>query len=94
MLGTLFYVACNIDGNLSEMSPASRFSEAASDTWRRTAQGWEKTTDWQAVPVISPEWTHAGSIHPALVASLQLLISLGELVAWSPRYVGSIAKQR
>jgi hypothetical protein len=85
VLSALFYIACNMDSGLPEISQmTSRISEASHDTWRRTAQGWEKSTDWQHVPVISPEWIHAGSIHPALVASLQLLISLGALVAWNP----------
>lgn len=86
LIGILFYVACNIDGDLPQRSAAtSHFAETTNDTWRRTAQGWEKTSDWQEdVPVIAPEWIHVGSIHPALVASFQLLISLGALVAWTP----------
>lgn len=79
VLATVFYVACNIDGRVT-----SNWAEAHSDSWRRTAQGWEEMTEWQEdEPVISPEWTQVGSIHPALVGSLQLLISLGALLAWS-----------
>lgn len=95
VIGTLFYVACNVDSRLPEMNAATSHSfDVPHDTWRRTAQGWESTADWQEDElIISPVWIKLGSIHPALVASLQLLISLGALIAWTSSYGNSIAQE-
>ncbi len=94
VLGILFYVACNIEGDLPSMSAETLRSTHARDAWRRTVQGWENTTEWEQVPIIAPEWAHLGAIHPALVAALQVLISLGALLAWAPSSAASIAKQQ
>jgi hypothetical protein len=48
------------------------------DQWRRTAEGWERMSDWQNRRKIAPPPV-AASIHPGLVAGFQLLASLGWL---------------
>jgi len=49
------------------------------DEWRRTIHGWEKKTSWSR-PTKLPAATR---LHPALLASIQVLISLGSLFAFS-----------
>lgn len=71
---------------------ARPFSEARGDSnadrrsteWRRTAQGWEDASRWQLESLPHPYPTPATAVHPLVVASLELLISIGALVIASP----------
>ena len=58
------------------------------DGWRRTSQGWERNTAWaQAMKRDLPRVTQ---VHPSIVATLVLLVSLGALIALPlPEGVGS-----
>jgi hypothetical protein len=50
----------------------------ATDGWRRTAIGWEHERAWQHTdPFAASPITH---LHPAIIATLQLLATLGALV--------------
>jgi hypothetical protein len=63
-------------------------SNVASDAipWRRTAQGWESTTDWNLdADRGSCEW--AAAIHPAVIASLTILVSFAALCGISGQSV-------
>ena len=54
------------------------------DPWRRTVNGWELRTSWRSTDTLTPE---AAFLHPGLVASFQLLSSLGGLLAFSNKRV-------
>jgi hypothetical protein len=49
--------------------------------WRRTTRGWEDSRTW--VLASPPALPRATAIHPSVVGSLQLLISLAALVGFS-----------
>ena len=50
--------------------------------WRHTNQGWERIELWQLAPP-RPSWMlSAASCHPALVAMMQLLLSLAALMTF------------
>jgi hypothetical protein len=62
--------------NATEAKPVS-----VSDGWRRTVDGWEKRDQWRypaGTPDVPPV---AWRIHPALVAILQVLVSLFALIS-------------
>lgn len=50
--------------------------------WRRTERGWESTDNWY------PATTPSGGLHPLVLGSLELLLSLGSLTAlcWDGRW--------
>ncbi len=52
--------------------------------WRRTKHGWERVSTWSR-PRRRTQLPAATRLHPGLLASLQLLISLGGLLAFSSR---------
>ena len=59
----------------------------AAPLWRRTASGWEDMRRWptreRAKAMASPWWARFGSVHPLVVALLQVLFVLGvALAAW------------
>ena len=45
------------------------------DGWRRTAQGWERRTQW-ALSNRTDQSTASFKLHPALLAAFQILVSL------------------
>lgn len=47
--------------------------------WRRTADGWEDSSSW---PTRDDRDSSFSRLHPALVASFQMLVSLGSLLAF------------
>jgi hypothetical protein len=53
---------------------------AVETPWRRTVDGWEKTANWTV-----DSRPRRPAIHPSLVASMELLLVLAALVAFSPR---------
>lgn len=79
ILFVIGHVAATFEGPRSRSRPAS--GEVAGQ-WRRTRSGWELRSNWQhAFPILDPS-PIAWRLHPALVAMLQLLISILAL-AWS-----------
>ncbi len=52
------------------------------DDWRRTANGWERMSDWETPSAAGGSWCHLDAIHPSVLASLQLLISTAALLAF------------
>lgn len=56
--------------------------------WRRTEHGWEDADRWHLNSPIQPHPTRSAAVHPFVIASLVLLISLGALVIGSPRRCG------
>ncbi|NLE39006.1 MAG: hypothetical protein GX621_13365 [Pirellulaceae bacterium] len=63
---------------LSE-APVARTSldEPTVTVWRRTSEGWQRPEDWSEPPVV-----RRPNLHPLVVGSLQLLVSLAALVAF------------
>ncbi len=75
----------------SDVTPATdgRAQVGTDNGWRRTAQGWEQRAHWRMpghARVGAPEYAEIPivSVHPVVVALLQLLISLGALLAFEP----------
>jgi hypothetical protein len=64
-------------------------ADAASSTWRRTADGWEDTRSWS-----HPAAGYRPGLDPAVVALWQLLASLLALVAWAPGRRGTFFQDR
>ncbi len=55
--------------------PSSSPAKTESDAWRRTATGWESVEEWEVkAPLHRP-------LHPVLVGSLQLGVSIIALMA-------------
>lgn len=57
----------------------AQVSSPAQDPWRRTTHGWERISDWNR-----ENWNPL-PLHPLVVASLQLLLSLLGLLILDPR---------
>jgi hypothetical protein len=74
----LFVSAC---GWLAcEVPIASQAGQQFENPWRRTPHGWQKVSYWQPAP---PPYRPA--LHPAVVATLEILLSLIALVAFAPQ---------
>lgn len=58
---------------------ATPTSPRTADPWRRTAQGWERILEAPR-PLRTPR---AGTLHPSVVASLQIMVSFGGLIYFS-----------
>ena len=86
------------DGNISlrrlwagyetrPLEPLSRTSSIRIGTrptgWRRTALGWEEASHWRLRASIGSVPTSAAAVHPLVIASLQLLVSIGALLVGS-----------
>lgn len=52
--------------------------------WRRTEFGWEEASRWQLDAPPVRLLTPVVAVHPLVIASLELMISVGALVAGSP----------
>ena len=83
LLVALFSLACSVEipsqrGQLDTAGTLNGRQEIATE-WRRTNHGWERYSDWFSQ---DPPLPTATRIHPILVAALQMLISLGALVAF------------
>jgi hypothetical protein len=52
--------------------------------WRRTEFGWEDASRWQLNATLRPFPTPATAVHPFIIASLELMLSIGALVIGSP----------
>ncbi|MEX0714378.1 MAG: hypothetical protein WD278_18725 [Pirellulales bacterium] len=73
----LFVSAC---GWLAcEVPIASQAGQQFENPWRRTPHGWQKVSYWQPPPPYRP------ALHPAVVATLEILLSLIALVAFAPQ---------
>lgn len=64
---------------LGQIEGTSGAGYPAETSWVRTAQGWERVDLWEASSV------GPARLHPLIVASGQVLVSLLALVATSPR---------
>jgi hypothetical protein len=63
------------------LQPAATTSVAASDDgWRRTADGWERAEQFLPTQTAAPCDYPARRFHPALLASLQILLGAGALL--------------
>ena len=58
-------------------------SRSSSDLWRRTADGWEKRTDWPVLDQPEPPIASL-HVHPTLLAAFQVLVALFVFVASMP----------
>ncbi len=52
--------------------------------WRYTAQGWRKDVERPDQEIDEDERTIRWTVHPLAVATLQLLLSIGALIAFDP----------
>ncbi len=53
------------------------------DDWRYTADGWQLKSEWIIHPKPRPPESAAASIHPLVIGTLELLISLAALLGLS-----------
>ena len=70
----------DISGLTFELDPNSAPIENPKVQWRRTANGWEPTSGWNDSGLALPP--AALHLHPAIVAMLQTLISVGALLTF------------
>ncbi len=67
----------------------STAGEARIDTWRQTRQGWQRSEDFLGPPI---EYRRP-ALHPALVGSLEVLLTMSAMLALSnERRVASISE--
>ncbi|HUG69913.1 MAG TPA: hypothetical protein VMM76_19330 [Pirellulaceae bacterium] len=52
--------------------------------WRRTALGWEDASRWQLNATLRPLPTSTAAVHPLVIASLELMLSVGVLILVAP----------
>ena len=76
------YSSLTLAGNGAHSAHIAQESQSTDKSfnagWRYTKNGWQNRTEWQdPAPVSKP------ALHPAIVGSLQLLISLAALVWFS-----------
>lgn len=85
VLLVVMWLACTVEFPRrppAHASPLGHHSVTTND-WRRTVDGWERASKWQstrAKPTAPPAATY---VHPGLIASFQILVSLGSLLAFS-----------
>ena len=87
LLGLALLVTCvpsatSPTGRAQVRSPVLEERIAASANWRRTANGWERTSDWRFEN--RPIAPRIAAVHPLVIAGLQLLLSVGVLLALTP----------
>jgi hypothetical protein len=70
LLAGIGMMSCRIEGRSSDQALPANHAD-----WVRTIDGWERSDDWL------PSLTGPPAVHPVLVASGQVLISLFALVA-------------
>ncbi len=70
LLGVL-WLACQVDGSVSRET-----SVFENDRWVRTTDGWERTSQWKWLASYEP------ALHPLVVATLQLLLTLIAIIAF------------
>jgi len=57
-----------------------RASSIEDDHWRKTADGWQRNTNWFVTPV-----RDSPAPHPLVVATFQVLLSIFALLFWPAR---------
>ena len=82
LLTVVFFLGCVLDFPGPDTGPTP-ITELAQDPWRRTVEGWELRTAWANTGNLLNARPWAAAIHPILVAILQVLLSLGSLLAFS-----------
>ena len=66
-----------------------RASSLDNDPWRRTANGWERNTNW----FITPEHDSPAP-HPAVVAAFEVLLSVFALLFWPAKTRATASDKR
>ena len=86
LLLALFSLACWFPATNCPISQAlgDGSSTDRPSGWRRTVSGWEEASRWHLDARPDPHLTPAMAVHPLVIASLELLISVGGLVVASP----------
>lgn len=76
LAGWLLFVLVILGWALSEI-PVARTpaNEPSAPTWRRTSDGWQRQNAWTVPPPRSPR------LHPTILGTLQVLVSVGALIA-------------
>ncbi|WP_145055314.1 hypothetical protein [Lignipirellula cremea] len=67
--------------SIRRIKEAARPERPPPHEWRRTTKGWELVGEW---PSLRPEPIREAAFHPALLAILQLLLSLAVLTVAEP----------
>jgi hypothetical protein len=77
-----FFVAVKDGASDAVASPPQSTAAGAEtlDDWRRTALGWERNSRWMRPPPVDRA-SYSDFVHPAAIACLQLLLSVGALIA-------------
>jgi hypothetical protein len=70
LLGVL-WLACQVEGSDGRVT-----SVVENDRWVRTTDGWERTSQWKWLASYEP------ALHPLVVATLQLLLTLIAIIAF------------
>jgi hypothetical protein len=87
VLVTLYVGFCSIRSNSPPTSSAEEVeAEQDGDQWRRTVNGWEKRSKWLSERA-AQQGGHGislAAVHPANLAILQALLSIGALLLLSP----------
>ncbi len=69
---------------VAEGAEPVRQATALDSPWRRTAQGWQRNTDWPKFGAAPMPDKAVPAFHPGLLAAFILLVSLGGLLAAEP----------
>ncbi len=85
VLLVVMWLACTIEfpvRNSARHSEPARHEFATTNDWRRTVNGWERSSTWKTQPTATapPALTN---VHPGLIAGFQVLVSIGSLLAFS-----------
>ena len=83
LLLVVLWLGCVVDlptWRTSDLIPTAEIA----DDWRRTANGWERSSTWKDSQHAN-ELPPASNLHPGLLASFQILASVGSLLAFSNR---------
>lgn len=80
LLTALGWLMCVADLSGSAGSSAVARTRRAADVWRRTAEGWEKSTEWRPV-----ELTRRPPFHPGLLAAFEAWTAVAVLVCTRPQ---------
>ncbi len=77
LIGLLLLVLVGLCWLASEVSPQR--TDAFESQWRRTVDGWELKSAWAR----APSDARPATVHPAVIGTLQILLAVGALLAFS-----------
>jgi hypothetical protein len=72
------------DAGLTSADGSSPPAATGADPWRRTVNGWERMSNLQVGPRPVAAQEPLVNVHPLVVGSFELLLSLAALLTWPP----------